>query len=270
MVPGSLGSYSWSGLWGTYFWIDPAENMIGVRMIQVTANKVSQFSAALRNLSYGALRVEAPPLEASALPGAAALSDYTGRYHFGLSSSARDRNGPVPGSFAGTGLDVELIEGGAKILLARADGPAAKAGVRNDDLITQIDDTPLGGLSIEQVIGRLRGAAGSEVRLKVARAGQVGPLHFTIIRAPVIIPGVELEIRIEGGKLLAEATGRWPVLDFELGKPVVLAPASPEEFYVSGEDHTRLAFVRDTQGRISGAVLNPGPWQLNGMRSDGR
>jgi CubicO group peptidase (beta-lactamase class C family) len=271
-VPGSVGSHTWNGLWGTYFWIDPAESMIVVQIIQVPASKVSPSFAAIRNLSYGALRVEAPfvPPPAPLVMTAEALAGYAGHYHFGLSASSRDRNGPASTGFAGIRVDVEMSGGGAKVLLTHANGPAAKAGVKKDDLITEIEGTPLAGLKIEEVIGKLRGAAGSEVQLKVARAEAEGPLLFTLTRAPISIPGVELEVRIDGGKLAAEAIARWPVLDFEQGKPLVLAPASPDEFYVDGDDHTRLAFVRDTEGRISGAVLNPGPWQLNGERIEGR
>ncbi len=36
---GSLGSYGWGGAYGTYFWIDPKEDMIGILMIQVTSYK---------------------------------------------------------------------------------------------------------------------------------------------------------------------------------------------------------------------------------------
>lgn len=32
---GSVGAYGWSGLYGTYFWIDPKEQMIGILMIQL-------------------------------------------------------------------------------------------------------------------------------------------------------------------------------------------------------------------------------------------
>jgi hypothetical protein len=93
-------------------------------------------------------------------------------------------------------------------------------------------------------------------------------MEITLQRVPIYLAGVELEVRIEAGKLVATATGRWPVLDFEISKPMPLAPASGEEFYVDGGDHTRLAFTKDPQGKVSGAVLNPGPWQLSGLRID--
>ena len=32
---GSVGSYGWGGAYGTYFWVDPKEEMIGILMIQL-------------------------------------------------------------------------------------------------------------------------------------------------------------------------------------------------------------------------------------------
>jgi len=57
-----------------------------------------------------------------------------------------------------------------------------------------------------------------------------------------------------------------PVLDFEKGAPIAVVPMSRSEFFVDCGDHTRLAFLRDEAGRVSGLVLNPGPWQITGRR----
>jgi CubicO group peptidase (beta-lactamase class C family) len=35
-IPSSVGEYGWSGAYGTYCWIDPREQMIGILMIQLT------------------------------------------------------------------------------------------------------------------------------------------------------------------------------------------------------------------------------------------
>ena len=37
-VPGSVGSFSWSGVWGTWFWVDPAEQLTAVQLIHATGN----------------------------------------------------------------------------------------------------------------------------------------------------------------------------------------------------------------------------------------
>ncbi|MDP6653022.1 MAG: hypothetical protein QGF90_13100, partial [Gammaproteobacteria bacterium] len=31
------GTFSWGGAWGTIFWVDPVENMIGIMMTQITS-----------------------------------------------------------------------------------------------------------------------------------------------------------------------------------------------------------------------------------------
>jgi hypothetical protein len=56
------------------------------------------------------------------------------------------------------------------------------------------------------------------------------------------------------------------VLGFEMGKPVTVTALSDNEFYVEGGDHTRIAFRRDSAGKVVGMVLNPGPWEQQGVR----
>jgi hypothetical protein len=155
-----------------------------------------------------------------------------------------------------------LADGGARVRHSFENSPAAGAGLKAGDLITDIDNTPVKGLTIDQVIGKVRGVVNSQVRLKIAR--QDNSIEVTVTRAP-IYPGVKLQIQIDAGKLVVEATGPWPLLDFEKGKPVALTAMSDNEFYVDSGDHTRLAFTRDTAGKVSGAVLNPGPWEQKGV-----
>jgi CubicO group peptidase (beta-lactamase class C family) len=268
-VPGSVGSYSWSGVWGTYFWIDPAEKLIAVQMIQAAPGKFGATFAAIRNLTYGALRVPEQPSSLPASPvtvGADALADYAGTYDFGLSSSSRDRRDLAVPSFAGIGIDIEIAEDGVRIVSLRDNAPAAKAGIKAGDLITHIDGAPVKGFKLDRIIGKLRGAANSQVQLKISRTGLDDPLEFVITRAIIRVSGVELQVRIDAGKLVVEETGPWPVLDFEKGKPMAVTAASEREFYVDGGDHTRIAFVRDQAGKVLGAVLNPGQWQQKGVR----
>ena len=139
-------------------------------------------------------------------------------------------------------------------------------GIRAGDLITAIDDAPVRGLDIGQVVDKLRGATNSQVRLKIRRAGMEQPIDLVVTRAIVYRPPVALRVRTDAGKLMAEAIGTWPILDFEKGKAVALTAASNDEFYVDGADHTRVVFVRDATAKVLAAILNPGPWQQRGER----
>jgi hypothetical protein len=47
-----------------------------------------------------------------------------------------------------------------------------------------------------------------------------------------------------------------------------LAPIAKDEFRASGDDRTHFQFVRDAEGKIVGAILDPGPDELRGVRID--
>ena len=35
-IPGSAGTYTWSGIFNTFFWVDPEEELVGVFMTQIS------------------------------------------------------------------------------------------------------------------------------------------------------------------------------------------------------------------------------------------
>jgi hypothetical protein len=267
-VPGSVGSFAWSGAWGTYFWIDPAVQMIGVQMVQVPREDVGRYFDAIRELTYAALAL---PSEAPSEPepralnlGASALSAYVGRYYFGTSLSASDRQSMARYIFGGTGLNVTKAQGRVT-LDPVAGGPAEKSGVMKGDVLIAVDGSATDGLSQAEIIAKLRGTADTRTTLTLTRAGSAAPLTITVRRMTVTLPGAELTIRLEDGKLVAQATGTWPVLEIE-SRPVELRPLSGTEFAVNSAERTRLAFLDDQAGKVSGVALNPGPFAINGVK----
>lgn len=53
-VPGSKGDAMWAGLWGTSFWIDPKEGLVGVLMAQAPSQRIHT-RMLYKNLVYGAM-----------------------------------------------------------------------------------------------------------------------------------------------------------------------------------------------------------------------
>ncbi len=53
-TPGSIGDYNWGGAGGTYFWVDPKEDMFVVYAMQSPRNR-TPFRQVLRNLVYSAI-----------------------------------------------------------------------------------------------------------------------------------------------------------------------------------------------------------------------
>ncbi len=56
--PGSVGNFYWTGAWGTTFWVDPAEKLIAIQMIQVPLSEGGKYRRAFRNLVYQAIATE--------------------------------------------------------------------------------------------------------------------------------------------------------------------------------------------------------------------
>jgi CubicO group peptidase (beta-lactamase class C family) len=57
-VPGSVGEFFWGGVTGTYFWIDPAEDMVVILMLQAPEQRL-HYRYLTRQLVYAALTAPA-------------------------------------------------------------------------------------------------------------------------------------------------------------------------------------------------------------------
>jgi hypothetical protein len=111
--------------------------------------------------------------------------------------------------------------------------------LRTGDIVTAIDGVATAGLDIDTIIARLRGAPGTQVSLEVHRAGADEPDRIVVTRDLIQPRGVDVNIRTGADGLIAEENGLWPILDFDLGKPIPLAPIAEDEFRASGEDRWR-------------------------------
>ena len=86
------------------------------------------------------------------------------------------------GEFGGLGIEVTMEDGLVKVVTPIDDTPAAKAGILSGDVITQIDDEQIQGMTLEQAVGRMKGPANSKIRLKVARKNSAAPVEIAIVR----------------------------------------------------------------------------------------
>ena len=54
-VPGSAGEFMWAGYAGTYFWIDPGEQLVGVMMTQAPGPSRASYRRLIKQLTYQAI-----------------------------------------------------------------------------------------------------------------------------------------------------------------------------------------------------------------------
>jgi len=72
--------------------------------------------------------------------------------------------------------------------------PAARAGLKSGDVILSIDDIVVDEQNVDDTIGRMRGKPGTRVKILVARASEVEPIDFELIRSHVQVSSVRTEI----------------------------------------------------------------------------
>jgi CubicO group peptidase (beta-lactamase class C family) len=53
-LPGSPGDYSWSGVSGTYFWIDPQQQLVAILMMQAPIQRL-HYRYLMRTMVYQAV-----------------------------------------------------------------------------------------------------------------------------------------------------------------------------------------------------------------------
>ena len=94
----------------------------------------------------------------------------------------REMQETTHGEFGGLGIEVMMEDGLIKVVAPIDDTPAAKAGIMSGDLITQIDDDAVQGLTLEQAVNKMKGPINTKTRLKIMRKGTDAPIEVSIMR----------------------------------------------------------------------------------------
>lgn len=99
------------------------------------------------------------------------------------------------GEYGGLGLSVTMEDGAVKVIAPQAGTPADRAGIKAGDYITHIDGQLLIGFSLDEAVGKMRGPAGSTIRLTVVRPGRDEPIQTTLTREVIRLRPVTWEIK---------------------------------------------------------------------------
>ncbi len=138
------------------------------------------------------------------------------------------------GDFGGTGIVIQIDDQTKYILVENVvpDGPADKAGVEQDDLITAIDGKSTKGLTVQQASEKLRGKEGTTVSLTLQRDAATLPAPIAIVRAKIhqlsvyekMLPGKigYVELTVFGRDTGAELTSALTRLQQQGAKAIVL------------------------------------------------
>ena len=106
----------------------------------------------------------------------------------------KDFNEGTTGKFVGVGIEISQEDGLIKVVSPIEGSPAFRAGLKPNDMITKIDDTPVKGLSLNEGVKRMRGDPNTKVVLTIFRKSENRSFSVTIIREEIRTQSVRSKV----------------------------------------------------------------------------
>jgi carboxyl-terminal processing protease len=108
--------------------------------------------------------------------------------------SFKDMQVQTRGEFGGLGIEVTMEDGLIKVVSPIDDTPASKAGVMANDIITNLDDEAVQGLTLNQAVEKMRGPVNTKIKLKIIRKGADNPIDVTLVRDNIRVRSVRARV----------------------------------------------------------------------------
>jgi carboxyl-terminal processing protease len=103
------------------------------------------------------------------------------------------------GEFGGLGIEVTMEDGFIKVVAPIDDTPASRAGIMSGDIITQIDDEQIQGMTLDQAVNKMKGPPNSQTKLKIIRKDADKPIDVAITREVIRVRPVRFHT--DGGNI---------------------------------------------------------------------
>src|SRR3954453_22503711 len=151
------------------------------------------------------------------------------------------------GQFGGLGIEVGMEDGFVKVISPIEDTPAFKAGIKPNDLIVKLDDTPVKGMTLNDAVKRMRGKPNPQITLTISRKGESAPIIVTLTRSIIKVQSIT-------SKMIEPGFAWVRVRAFQEGTPEALVKAVNELFKQGQVKGLVLDLRNDPGGLLHGAV----------------
>ncbi len=98
----------------------------------------------------------------------------------------------ISSEFEGIGIMIDLIGTDITIITPLKGSPAEKAGLKSNDIITAVDNEPVEGQTIAEISKKIKGPAGTNVKVTIKRDNQ--KLDFEITRGLIALTSTNYEL----------------------------------------------------------------------------
>jgi carboxyl-terminal processing protease len=122
------------------------------------------------------------------------------------------------GNYSGIGIEVSFEDGLIVVVAPFEGSPAERAGLRTGDVIVAVDGHAVKPAGVGASVGRMRGEAGTAVRVTIEREGVAEPLEYAIERARIDVHSVRQALLEPGyGYLRISQFSETTLADVEAG-----------------------------------------------------
>ena len=108
--------------------------------------------------------------------------------------SFKDMQVETSGEFGGLGIEVTMEDGLIKVVAPIDETPAAKAGILANDLITNLDDDQVQGMTLNQAVEKMRGPVNTKIKITIMRKGQDKPIEVSLTREVIRVRSVRSQV----------------------------------------------------------------------------
>lgn len=106
----------------------------------------------------------------------------------------------IGGEFEGVGMSVEQDKRGLRVLNVFGGSPAKQAGIKKGDFVTEVNDKSIAGLSSSAATAKIKGEAGTKVRLQIVDPEEGTPKDLRLERKRLVVPVAEGRVVKRRGK----------------------------------------------------------------------
>ena len=119
-------------------------------------------------------------------------------HYFGPNAYGRFKE-LTEGQFSGVGMSVTGVKRGLRVARTFDESPAKRAGIREGDIVTEVEDKSIAGEDADLATAEIKGKAGTEVTITVLRPATAKEREVTMTREQLSVPVVEGKLLDAGG-----------------------------------------------------------------------
>ena len=113
--------------------------------------------------------------------------------------ASNEFNEELAGNYEGIGIEIMLNNATVRVSRVFDNSPASKAGIKEGDIVTKVNDTDIKGKALTEVVSMISGEnSGDKSKLSVTRNGE--ELSFELAKGTIEVPVVSSEVYESNGK----------------------------------------------------------------------